>query len=172
MPEYHSRSMSTPAGWYSDPSLPGQQRYWDGEQWTQQFAPQAHPAQAGVPQANLAERDARNWAVIAHVSAYVGLLTGVLGFMGPLVVYLIKKDDHPFIRDQAAEALNFNLSVLLYAVVLGIATFILFFLIVGIFLIPVLIGLGIAWVVLIIVAATKASKGEAYRYPLTIRFLT
>ena len=167
--------MSTPPGWYPDPSLPGQQRYWDGEQWTQQFAPQAYNAPVGQPgfaPGAVAERDARNWAVIAHVSAFVGLLTGVLGFMGPLVVYLIKKDDHPFIRDQSAEALNFNLSVLLYAVILGIATFVLFFLIIGIFLIPVLIALGIAWVVLIIVAAVKASKGEAYRYPLTIRFVT
>ena len=56
---------------------------------------------------------------LAHLSALIGLLVG-FNFVGPLVVYLIKRDDDPYVRDQAAEALNFNLSVFLYAVVAGL----------------------------------------------------
>ena len=155
-------STQTPPGWYADPQVPGQQRYWDGVQWTEHvsaaqqqaaYAPQA-PAQAwGVSQ------DARQWAMFAHLSGIIG------GFLGPLIIYLIKKDDDPFIADQSREALNFQLSVLIYAFVSAV----LILVIIGIFLIfAVVIGA----LVLAIMAAVKANNGEAYRYPLTIRMVS
>jgi uncharacterized Tic20 family protein len=154
-------------GWYPDPEMPGAQRYWDGTQWTGEPQPMATTA----PPVARAASDPRQWAMIAHLSALAGLFIG-FNFLGPLLVYLIKKDDDPFIEDQAKEALNFNLSVFLYLVVLGIATFVLTLVLIGLLLIPV-IGAGvIAWVVFVIVAAVKANGGEAYRYPLTIRFVT
>lgn len=108
--------------------------------------------------------EVRNWALGAHLSAFLGAWLA-LAFLGPLVVWLVKRDEHPFIAMHAKEALNFNISILIYAFV----SFILVFLIIGI---PMLIAIGIGWLVLTIVAAVKASNGEAYRYPLTIRFVS
>ena len=149
-------------GWYADPERPGQQRYWDGSQWT------------GQPMPVVAQRppsDPRQWAMWAHLSALAGLVIG-FNFLGPLIIYLTKKDDDPFIRDQATEALNFNLSVFLYLLVGSIVTFILILVIVGLLLLPVLGAAIVAWVVFVIIAAVKANNGEAYRYPLTIRFVS
>jgi hypothetical protein len=115
--------------------------------------------------------DARQWAMFAHLSALLGLIIG-FNFLGPLIIYLVKRDDDPFIRDQAAEALNFNLSAFIYLISLSIVTFILIFVLVGLLLLPVLAGVVIAWVVFVIIGATRANGGETYRYPLTIRFVT
>lgn len=160
-------STAVPAGWHPDPQGGGGQRWWDGTRWTEHTTPAAGAAVAGAP---MSSSESRGWAVAAHLSALIGLVIG-FSFIGPLVVYLVKRDEDPYVRDQAAEALNFNLSVLIYFVVLGIATFILTLIIIGLLLIPVLIILGIAWLVLVIIAAMKANEGQAYRYPLTIRFV-
>jgi len=158
-------------GWYADPSQPGAQRWWDGTQWTQQTqAPQASaPMAAGtyVPDAN-----ARQWAMFAHLSALLASLVGGLTFIGPLVIYLVKRDEHPFIADQAREALNFNLSMLIYSVGLAIVSFVLTLILIGFLLFLLFIPLAIAWLVLTIIAAMKANEGEAYRYPVTIRMVT
>lgn len=120
--------------------------------------PEVPPAASMSPSA-----DSRNKAVFAHLSAFVTLL-GIPSPLGPLVAWLVWKDQDAFAADQAKEALNFNISVLLYGLVAAISLILL----VGIILLPaVLIG----WFVLTIVAAVAASRGETYRYPLTIRFL-
>jgi uncharacterized protein len=113
----------------------------------------------GAPDAN-----ARQWAMIAHLSALAGLVIG-LNWLGPLIVYLVKKDEHPFIADQSREALNFNISVFIY--IIAAAALILLF--IGILLLP---AVAIAWLVLTIIAAIRANNGEAYRYPLTIRLVS
>lgn len=163
---------SPPPGWYADPQGSGQ-RWWDGSAWTQhtQQAQQPPPHSGiGIAPASLTEEQARNWAMAAHLSALVSAFIG-FAFVGPLIVYLVKKDDHPFIRKEAAEALNFQLSWLIWAVAGGILLAILIVLIIGVVLIPVAIAAAIAWLVLTIVAGVKAGKGESYRYPLTIRFI-
>ena len=158
-----------PPGWYPDPHSPGGQRYWDGTRWTEQAqGPQA--AAPAVPKAPTSDADARQWAMFSHLSALLALVIG-LPFVGPLLIYMIKKDDHPFIADQARESLNFNLSFFIYAIVLGITTFVLSLILIGLLLIPVFFGLVIAWLILAIVAAMKANNGEAYRYPLTLRLI-
>ena len=153
------------AGWYPDPAGSGTLRYWDGTRWTDAMSSAVPPAS---PQN--ARDDSRTWALAAHLSALLSLVIG-FPFVGPLVVYLVKKDD-PFVRRHAAEALNFNLSVMIYAIVLGIVTFVLIFFIVGLALIPVLILGALAWLILVCLAAAKAGQGEEYRYPLTIRFVS
>lgn len=140
-----------------------------------QPGPQAGYAQPALGTAAAVARtsddSARQWALFAHLSALLAFVIA-LPFLGPLVIYLAKKDDHPFIADQAREALNFNLSVFIYLLVGGIAAFILTIVLIGILLFPVLFGIAVAWVVLAIVAAVKANNGEAYRYPLTIRMVS
>ena len=106
----------------------------------------------------------------AHLTALAALFVG-LPFIGPLVVYLAKKEN-PFVRRHAAEALNFNLSIMLYTIVLAIVTFILLFVLVGVLLIPLFVVLFAGWIIFVIVASVAASRGEEYRYPLTIRFVT
>ncbi len=162
--------MGTSPGWYPDPNAPGGQRWWDGSQWTShvQAAPTAPvPSGPGFPHAT---PESRNWAMAAHLSALIGLVIG-FSFLGPLVVYLVRRDD-PYVRAHAAEALNFNLSVLIYALVGGFVLVLLILLIVGIVLIPLAIAAFVAWIVLVVVAGVKASRGELYRYPLTIRFVS
>ena len=119
---------------------------------------------AGPPSPADADANARQWAMLAHLSALAGLFVGGLIFLGPLLVYLVKKDEHPFIADQSREALNFNLSVFIYI----IASAILIILVVGILLLP---AVAIAWLILTIIAAVRANNGEPYRYPLTIRLV-
>src|SRR5215210_3855243 len=106
-------------------------------------------------------------------SPLVGLL-GIPSPLGPLVVWLAKRESHPAIDDQGKEALNFNLSAFLYAVVLGVVGFVFSLTLgFGVFLfLPVFLAAIVAWIVLVIVGATRASKGELYRYPLTIRFIS
>jgi uncharacterized Tic20 family protein len=157
-----SSTPQSPPGWYADPSGSGQQRYWDGQQWSDALAPAGPTTPAGS--------GSTGWAVLAHLSALLALLVGFV-FLGPLVVYLLKKDD-PFVRRHAAEALNFNLSWTIYGVVGGLILFLLIILVVGLLLIPLAIAAAVAWFVLVIVAAVKANNGEDYRYPLTIRFIS
>jgi uncharacterized Tic20 family protein len=158
-------SLQPPAapGWYPDPYGGPSFRYWDGARWTDAVS-------SAIPPAATAASDTTTWAMAAHLTALAALFVG-MPFVGPLIVFLVKKDN-PFVHRHAVEALNFNLSVMLYGVVLGIVTFVLVFLVVGLLLIPLLIMLGAGWIVFVIVAAVAASRGEEYRYPLTIRFVT
>jgi uncharacterized Tic20 family protein len=107
--------------------------------------------------------DAKNWATLTQLSALVMFL-GIPAVIGPLVVWLIKRDDDAFIDYSGKEALNFNISFLIYGVV---AAF-LIILLIGLILLPIVF---VVWLVLVIVAAVKTSNGEYYRYPLTIRFV-
>jgi uncharacterized Tic20 family protein len=157
----------TPApGWYPDPSVPGAQRWWDGTRWTEHSsAPQQ------VPAAPPTLAQSRQWAMFAHLSALAGLVIG-LNWLGPLIIYLVKKNEDPYVAANAREALNFNLSVFLYLLGGGIAAVILTLVLIGLLLFPVLFAIAIAWIVLTIIAGIKANGGEFYRYPFTIRFVS
>lgn len=143
--------------------------------------PAAPAAVSGAPGARLTgpphwpavapDRASRLWAMGAHLSALAGgFMGGVPAFLGPLVVWLIRKDDDPFAAAHGRAALNFNLSVLLYAVALVVLT--IFTLGLGaIVAIPLGMVLGLAWLILSIVGTVRAGNDEVYRYPLTIPFV-
>lgn len=120
--------------------------------------------------------DERQWAMFAHLSALLGgLLTsgwaGSIGlFIGPLVIWLMKKDTMPFVNDQGKEALNFAITVSLVCVVLLMLT-IMSFGIGALLTIPLFMIVGIAALVFIIIAAVKAHEGTAYRYPISLRLV-
>jgi uncharacterized Tic20 family protein len=108
-------------------------------------------------------QEERNWAVAAHLGGFVAAYIA-LGFLGPLAVLLLAGPRSPFVRRHAVEALNFNLTVLIYAAVSGVLTFVL----IGF---PMLVAVGVLYVVAVLLGAMAASRGEDYRYPITIRFV-
>ncbi|HLT95690.1 MAG TPA: DUF4870 domain-containing protein [Acidimicrobiia bacterium] len=117
--------------------------------------------------------DQRTWQVLAHASAFIQFVS-IPSFFGPLVVWLMKRDD-PEVEPHAREALNFQLSLIIYfaaAVVIGI---VLVLSIAGIVLIPLLlllIGvLLVAEIIFAILGTLAASRGELYRYPLSLRLI-
>ena len=133
--------------------------------------PSAPPVQQW-PQRSDADR--RNWAVGAHLSALVAFFVG-FAVLGPLLVYLIKRDEDEFVAEHAREALNFQLTWLVGGIVAGIVAVIVSIVTLGLGLIvfvPAAIGFGIAWVVFMVKASMAASRGEYYRYPLTVRVVS
>ncbi len=119
----------------------------------------------------VSERESRNWAVGAHVSALVGgLLGGVPAFVGPLVVLLLRRRGDAFAAAHARAAFNFHFSVLIYAAALVVLTVLTFGL--GILLtVPAGGLLALLWLICTIVGALRASDDRLYRYPLAIPFL-
>lgn len=115
----------------------------------------------------------RQWAAAAHVSALVLALftswaAGIAGALAALTVWMLVRDKSAFAAEHAKEALNFNLSMFLYAAIAVVL--VIFTLGIGIVLaLPVWIVLGLVWLVCSLVAAFKAYDGQVYRYPVTIR---
>jgi uncharacterized Tic20 family protein len=117
---------------------------------------------------NESSKDERTWAMIAHLSAFAYYFTGIGHILGPLIVWLAKRDGRPFVDDQAKEALNFQISVTIYGVILCLLVITVIF---AIFAIPLLIALHVFQIVFIIIAALKAQDGVVYRYPLCLRLV-
>jgi uncharacterized protein len=116
--------------------------------------------------------ESRNWAVGAHLSALVGaLLGGLPAFLGPLIVWLIRRNTgDPFSEEHAKEALNFQIFTVLVGIVvfvLGVLTLGLAFLVALVVFIPALI----VWLVFIIQASVAANRGRPYRYPISLRLI-
>jgi len=112
-------------------------------------------------------RDARMWAMFCHLAglaAFLPVAPVLGGVIAPLIIWQIKKDDFAFVDEQGKEAVNFQISIILYAI--GAA--LLCFACIGIALLP---AVCIFDVVFLLIAALKANDGVHYRYPLTIRFI-
>ncbi len=127
------------------------------------------PASPVPPQVQVApkdpEKDPRMWGMFCHLAALSGFLGIPLGWiLGPLVVWLIKKEDYPFVDQQGKESINFQISMTIYM----FASAVLIFVLVGFLLLPALVIFDI---VMVILATIKANEGKSFRYPLTIRFL-
>ncbi len=120
-----------------------------------------------IPTTTTASRsNTRMWCVLCHALALVGHLTHFVGghILAPLIVWLLKRHESPQIDAHGKESLNFQLSMLLYEVIAIVFCFVL----IGI---PFLVALWALNIIFVIVASIKASDGELWRYPLTIRFI-
>lgn len=148
---------SMPAGWYPDHT--GTQRYWEGTAWTEHTAgPALYPTdgQGVVPRLT---SDDTSMGALAHALAIP------FAFLGPLIILLTKGDSSTFVKHHAIEALNFSITVFVAAFVSAILIFVL----IGLILLPVV---AVGALVLHIVAALAASRGEWYRYPFTLRLIS
>ncbi|NUW40352.1 DUF4870 domain-containing protein [Nonomuraea rhodomycinica] len=145
---------------YQQPSGPG----YPGDPGHQQPGPgyanpyQRPPHRPGV----YGPRPGTDDTTMAMLSHLLGLL---VSWVGPLIIYLMKKDEAPYVRDQAAEALNFQITMFIGYVVAGILSIF----VIGLLLFPVV------WIVSLIFhlqAVVAANRGENYRYPLSVRLVS
>ena len=113
---------------------------------------------------NSVPKSERIWGFFSHFSAFAFFIFPFGHILGPVLVYILKKNDSPFIEDQAKESINFQITMSLYAVISGLLTIIL----IGFALLAVVFILDF---VLVIIAALKANEGIIYRYPFTIRII-
>lgn len=121
-----------------------------------EHTPNPEPSPVTTPPAT--SQDSKNFALLAHL---LGIFTA---FIGALVIWLVKKESDAFVEDQAKEALNFQIAVAIAYIIAYVLTVIL----IGAILLPVI---WVANVIFCLLGTIQASKGEAYRYPFTLRLI-
>ncbi len=117
------------------------------------------------------EKEEKTWSMLMHLSALAGLIVPFGNVVGPLIVWLIKKEESSLVDEHGKESLNFQISVTIYGVILTVIGLVLSVILIGflflLLLVPLMLfGLGMA-----VFAGIKANEGEKYRYPLTIRLI-
>jgi len=129
---------------------------------TSDSSPPVDPVSQVQPVRTVQTSSDRLWSVLCHLSYFFGF--ALLSFLFPLTVFLVMRSDSPYVTHHAKEALNFHLSILIYA----LCCVPLCFIVIGV---PLLIIIGLGGVICSIVAAVKASDGVFYQYPFAIRFV-
>lgn len=134
----------------------------------------------------------KNWAIGAHLSAFASLIIPFGNIIGPLIVWLVKRQESEFVNEHGKAALNFQISFLIYTLFFLVMFMVNLFKaipqfdalgnnaspmevfgILGgwiIWLVPILF-IGLFKLIVIIIAAIKAGEGKTYKYPLTIPFI-
>ncbi len=110
------------------------------------------------------DQNAKTMGMLCHLLSLCGIVIPFGNLIGPLIIWQMKKNDHPFIDDQGKESVNFQILMTIALVICAA----LICVVVGLFLLPVV---GIIGLVFAIIACIKANNGEAYRYPFNIRFI-
>jgi uncharacterized protein len=106
----------------------------------------------------------RNWAMFCHLSAFAGYFIPFGGVIGPLVIWMSKREESTWVNENGKASLNFQFSMLLYLVLAAPLCLIL----IGI---PIVVLIVVLRIVFIVIASIKASKGEEFKYPLAIPFI-
>ncbi|MGD8777927.1 MAG: DUF4870 domain-containing protein [Ignavibacteria bacterium] len=109
-------------------------------------------------------KDERLWGMLCHLSALAFFFIPFGHIVGPLVIWLIKKEEMPFVMEQGRESLNFQITITIYSICAGI-------LIVVLIGIPLLVAIFLFDFVMVIIASVKANEGISYSYPLNIRVI-
>ncbi len=121
------------------------------------------PATAGSD-TGLPPKEACTWGMLCHLGALAGFIGIPLGnIIGPLVFWSLKRHEYPFVDEQGKQALNFQISLVIY----GLISALLCLIVIGFVLLAALFVFGL---VMTIIASVRASKGESFRYPLAIPF--
>jgi hypothetical protein len=120
---------------------------------------------AGQPKVVVEDPQTRMWGMLCHLTALVGLIGVPFGnLLGPLVVWLLKKNEMAVVNEEGKKSLNFQLTMTIGLVIAGL----LCFLLIGF---PLLIGLAIADLILVIMASIKVNNGEKFQYPFSLEIL-
>jgi len=125
---------------------------------------ESNPDSLNTPAAGVPTQDERTWGMLAHLAAFSGFIVPFGNLIGPLLVWLLKREQLAFVADQGKESLNFNITVLIGAAICGALVFVFIGILLG-------VALFIAWLALTIVAGIKASEGIRYRYPFALRLV-
>ncbi|MBI4005922.1 MAG: DUF4870 domain-containing protein [Gammaproteobacteria bacterium] len=113
---------------------------------------------------DVTNKDERMWGMLCHLTAFAGFIIPLGNVLGPLIIWLIKKDEMPFVDDQGKESLNFQITMLIAFII----SFVLMFIVIGLVLMGIL---AVFQIVILIIASIKANDGVRYRYPYAIRFI-
>jgi uncharacterized Tic20 family protein len=108
--------------------------------------------------------DEKNWGMYCHLAAFAGLVVPFGNVLGPLVLWILKRDEYPFVDQEGKESVNFQITVSIAAVVAGLLSVVL----IGI---PLLIAIAVFSIIFIIKALMETSNGRPYRYPFNLRFI-
>lgn len=107
----------------------------------------------------------KNWGMACHIAALAAFLIPFGGSIaGPLIIWLLKRNESSFIDENGKEAVNFQITMAIAAFIAGILVFVA----VGFVLLPIV---GVVWLVLTIIGAVKASDGQRYKYPFALRLI-
>ena len=117
-----------------------------------------------VDTVHVPDKEERTWGMLCHLVVFVGYIIPFASIIGPLVIWMIKRDEMPFVDDQGKESLNFQITIMLALIASGILMFVL----IGVVLIFVVV---IFQFIVVIIASIKAKEGVYYRYPLCIRLI-
>ncbi len=117
-----------------------------------------------VDTVHVPDKQERTWGMLCHLVVFVGYIIPFASIIGPLVIWMIKRDEMPFVDDQGKESLNFQITIMLALIVSAILMFVL----IGVVLIFVVV---IFQFIVVIIASIKANEGVYYRYPLCIRLI-
>lgn len=112
------------------------------------------------------DKSSRIWSIFCHLSSFAGYFVIPFGnIIGPLIIWLIKKDEYPIVNTHAMESINFQISITIYTII----SLFLCFIVIGFIILPII---TVSNIILVILASIKANNGEVYRYPFTIRLIT
>jgi hypothetical protein len=117
-----------------------------------------------VDTVHVPDKEERTWGMFCHLVVLTGFIIPFASIIGPLVIWMIKRDEMPFVDDQGKESLNFQITMMLAMIASGLLMFVL----IGFVLIFVVV---IFQFIMIIIASIKANEGVYYRYPLCIRLI-
>ena len=112
----------------------------------------------------VADKDQRTWAMFCHLSALAGLLFPFGSVIGPLIVWLVKKEEMPLVAEHGRKSLNFQLTMMIAYIV----CFMLMFVVVGVILMPLV---ALFSLIMVVVSAIKANDGKEVKYPMAIEFI-